>query len=101
MAEQKEPKVEVFTADDGEKGLRVVPQEGHSQPKITIIQADDWGGIYVDGKLWTEGHSTPRHEWVRLLELVGAPVTDLSETPEAYAAIEAIGRCPTEWPPKP
>jgi hypothetical protein len=63
---------------------------------ITFIKADDWCGLY---ELWFEGHSMDNRDWLDLLEGQGATVTNLSETPEAYAAIVYGGRCPSEWPP--
>lgn len=37
----------------GKSGTRSHP----TQPKITFVYADDWVGIYIDGKLEHEGHS--------------------------------------------
>ena len=34
--------------------------------KMTFIHGDDWEGIYIDGKLETEGHSHEPTEVVRL-----------------------------------
>ena len=67
--------------------------------KVTIIRADDWAGVYVDGVLRYEGHSISAWEWSLLLVEAGVQVTDLSERPESYEAIEAAGRCPATWPP--
>lgn len=36
---------------------------------ITFVEGDDWRGIYVDGKLYHEGHSIPRST---IAELIGA-----------------------------
>lgn len=67
---------------------------------VTVIRADDWAGIYIDGTLWCEGHSISDYEWTLLLVRAGIQVTDLSERPESYEAIEAAGRCPATWPPE-
>lgn len=66
--------------------------------KITYLQADDWAGVYVDGKLKFEGHSIDSNEWVILLREAGVEVEDLSETDLSYETIEAHGRCPERWP---
>lgn len=29
------------------------------EPKIVIVNGDDWHGLYVDGKLYHEGHDIP------------------------------------------
>ena len=34
--------------------------------KMVIIRADDWEGIYIDGKLETEGHSTEPYDAVKI-----------------------------------
>lgn len=34
--------------------------------KLVLVRADDWEGIYVDGKLVTEGHSHDTLEAIKL-----------------------------------
>lgn len=39
-----------------------------SGPKMTIVQGDDWEGLYVDGKLVEETHQIDwRARWVKLM----------------------------------
>ena len=67
--------------------------------QVTVIKADDWAGVYIDGALWVEGHTISDFDWLLLLVRAGVQVNDLSERPEAYEAIEAAGCCPPTWPP--
>lgn len=41
-----------------------------TQKKIVIVNGDDWQGIYINGKLYYEGHSIPNHI---VLEALDAP----------------------------
>lgn len=70
--------------------------------KITYVKADDWAGIYIDDDLYTEGHSIPHFEWIRLLQKAGIEVDDSKgEADETYRVFEEFGRCPSklsEWP---
>lgn len=34
--------------------------------KLTLVRGDDWEGIYIDGKLVTEGHSHDTMEAIKL-----------------------------------
>lgn len=38
--------------------------------KVDIVHDinGEWIGIYLNGKLWEEGHSIPVHRWLELLE---------------------------------
>lgn len=62
--------------------------------RITFVQADDWGGVYIDDELYYEGHSTPPHIWIEVLRKAGVTVFDKSESTDAYNVIQAHGRCP-------
>jgi hypothetical protein len=63
--------------------------------KIRFLRSGggDWVGLYVDGKLITEGHSISEEEMVRLL-LPKADIKTLygSEDLEEYG-----NHCPSEW----
>lgn len=67
--------------------------------RLTYVSADDWAGIYVDGQLIEEGHSILPWTWLDLLKRAGVQVLDASETPEAYAKADELGRFPgtDEW----
>jgi len=39
---------------------------------VDIVNGDDWNGIYLDEKLYHEGHSIPDFIWRVVLEKVGA-----------------------------
>ena len=39
--------------------------------KMVIIRADDWEGIYIDGKLEAEGHSTEPYDAVKIAIMHG------------------------------
>lgn len=59
--------------------------------KCTIVDMDDWLGIYLDGKLVYEGHSiTPG----MLLSLLNIPHRRVGVTDEFSE--ELGGRCPSE-----
>jgi hypothetical protein len=38
------------------------------KPKINVVSADDWYGLYIDGKLVTENHSL---RWSDVLQALG------------------------------
>lgn len=38
---------------------------------ITFVEGDDWRGIYVDGKLYVEGHSWPMIDTVAAIKKAG------------------------------
>lgn len=38
--------------------------------QITLIQADDWCGLYINGKLATEGHSIDHGEFCEAVGIV-------------------------------
>ena len=42
------------------------------QPEVVIVRADDWMGVYLDGKLTYQGHSIS--EW-HLLNMLGIKST--------------------------
>lgn len=35
--------------------------------QVVKVTGDDWSGIYIDGKLVTEGHSIPFHDLMEVL----------------------------------
>lgn len=35
---------------------------------VRLISADDWKGLYINGKLKHQGHSIPTHVWLELLK---------------------------------
>ncbi len=44
--------------------------------KVTLVSnGDDWEGLYVDGKLKTEGHSVTPHDLAAALDLEWERVT--------------------------
>lgn len=47
--------------------------------KMTFIHGDDWEGIYIDGKLETEGHSHAPAEAVRLAILRNVAEVEVKE----------------------
>jgi len=47
--------------------------EGHH---IWYAGGDDWSGLYIDGKLWQEGHQIYHDDWLRLLEELGHSVSE-------------------------
>lgn len=57
---------------------------------IRILDMDDWKGIYVNGKLFAEGHT------LTIREIIHAVAPDVN-----YAIADGmeldIGTCPTEW----
>lgn len=42
--------------------------ESSNNNKLTVIQTDDWEGLYLDDRLITEGHSI---DWKYVLEKLG------------------------------
>ncbi|SDQ98358.1 hypothetical protein SAMN05519103_00304 [Rhizobiales bacterium GAS113] len=38
---------------------------------VTIVDGDDWSGLYIDGKLQTEGHSIPVQNALRSVRELG------------------------------
>ncbi len=48
--------------------------------KLLILTADDWEGLFIDGKLVTEGHSIPLYEFC---EVLGIKV-DFKEVDDEY-----------------
>ena len=40
-------------------------------PTVTLVTADDWTGLFVDGKLVAEGHSLPEFRVIDALKDVG------------------------------
>lgn len=57
--------------------------------KLTVVSNhDDWEALYVEGKLWTEGHHLT---WKHLAQALGI------EVDEIYAGkhLEQYGSCPS------
>lgn len=62
------------------------------KPKITLIYAEDWAGLYKDGKLVVDGHSVSCEELAKAAEL------DFEEVNASiyFDSYENDGRCPDE-----
>ncbi len=61
--------------------------------RFTLVNGDDWHGLYVDDKLVLEGHSLP------LLEVLGialdhGPVTEVVSIDANYRWLEELGYLP-------
>lgn len=39
-------------------------------PIITIVNGDDWAGLYIDGQLFSQGHDIYAHHWRSLIQHV-------------------------------
>ena len=49
-------------------------RDGGAGPVITFVSNyDDWEGVYIDGKLFEEGHDA---DWLRVLEHLGHRIAD-------------------------
>jgi hypothetical protein len=44
------------------------------RPKITLVTAYDWEGLYIDGKLVTEGHTIHANDLFRLMGINGQEI---------------------------
>lgn len=43
-------------------------------PNVTIVNGEDWSGVYLGNLLWREGHSV---DWEDLLEMVGVKIDSI------------------------
>lgn len=50
--------------------------------KVSVItcEAGDWTGLYLDGKLFSQGHSIPHFEWLQLLRKLGVETYEFYES---------------------
>jgi hypothetical protein len=71
-----------------------VSEQNADYERITVVSADDWAAIYVDGKLLEQGHSVREDTLLELLVRAGIQVFDYSERPECYAMCDEVGAFP-------
>jgi hypothetical protein len=65
---------------------------------IAYVSADDWTGVYVNGKVYRQDHQIHPVDWMELLELAGCTVDrSLSDADAAYAAAEELGCFPVTF----
>lgn len=59
--------------------------------KLTYGDADDWAGIWIDGKIEMQGHSITKWEWLKLLAQGPFDVDDQGDAPWCYEMTNRLG----------
>lgn len=59
--------------------------------KVTFVDGDDWEGVYIDGKLVTEGHCVRVDEVLKLL------ASTLSKSTPTTPGLRSKAACPRTW----
>ena len=49
----------------------------YTRIKVILNQNGDWEWLYVDDKLYYEGHSIPTEKWLELLEELGCDTENI------------------------
>ena len=62
--------------------------------KLTYVTNEygEWCGVYIDGKLDTEGHSIPVYEWLDYIKMRG--ITEVEELEVSGEWMEDVGSFP-------
>ena len=58
--EMSSKEVKIFMAEDG---------VSLSKPEIVLFEGEDWGGIYINGKLAVEGHHVRTSDLIEAMDL--------------------------------
>lgn len=60
---------------------------------FTIVNGDDWEGLFVDGKLVSEGHSLSIYDLLHTAKTMG-PITEIVYVEADYMWLEIHGSFP-------
>ena len=86
-----------------DKVNKYLTEEKKFNTPVVIAKADDWEGVYIKGKLYTEGHEITKNDLIESLEKSGSlKKNSLSEFYVNDKWIKNIGRLPknineVEW----